>query len=697
MPGAPSCLDQGEHLIALLLHQRLGARLEVQAEERFRVRGADVHVPVLGLDREPVEVRDAALSAEALLQLLQLDRDVRDTRVDLAGEEVARAELREDLAQLPAARRHELEHEQERDHSGVRLREVAEVVVRRHLAAEDGTHLAHSRLDERMPDAVHERLAAGGEDRLRHGPRGAHVVDHLAARLPRQDRLGKERRREVAGHELAAVVDEEAAVGVTVVGDPEVGALLRCRPHDELAVLRQERVRLVVRERPVGLEVAANRVDLGQPLEHPRQHRAGHPVRGVDHDAHGGDLVGLDEREHAVDEPVPDVLGRDRASRRLAPGARDGAVADVEEPRLAPHGQRPAADDLHPGVVARIVRGGHHHAAVEAELADREVDHLGSDHPEVDHVRAGVRRAVDQGRRHRRRREPHVPSHRDPARLELLDIGAADRVGALLVEVGGVDPAHVVRLEDLRLEHGPMLWNRRAPARGDLSLYTPRIARIAWDDSSVGDSEITVAGRSKHASASASGSARSVPSPYGRCFVSFRFAKAMSEKWTWKGAPGSSTPSAFASASANASTEVSAPSEVACMCAKSTTGRTQPSRREISTTSSSEPSSRTRPITSIPNGTARSFASSRARSSPSWSQTESIASWLVRPRRNPGWKTTTSAPAALAIPAEWASIPTAMFSFFPRSAWPMNPAIGACTESAIACSRASAPKAAAKS
>ena len=40
-----------------------------------------------------------------------------------------------------------------------------------------------------------------------------------------------------------------------------------------------------------------------------------------------------------------------------------------------------------------------------------------------------------------------------------------------------------------------------------------------------------VAGRSNSASASWSGSARSVPSPYGRCFVSFRFANAMSEKW----------------------------------------------------------------------------------------------------------------------------------------------------------------------
>jgi len=50
------------------------------------------------------------------------------------------------------------------------------------------------------------------------------------------------------------------------------------------------------------------------------------------------------------------------------------------------------------------------------------------------------------------------------------------------------------------------------------------------DDSS-GDSVITVAGRSKFRSAFPSGSTRNVPSPYGRCFVSFRFAYAMSEKW----------------------------------------------------------------------------------------------------------------------------------------------------------------------
>jgi len=171
----------------------------------------------------------------------------------------------------------------------------------------------------------------------------------------------------------------------------------------------------------------------------------------------------------------------------------------------------------------------------------------------------------------------------------------------------------------------------------------------------------------------------------------------MSEKWMWNGLPGSITSSAASSAAVNGSTSVKAPSLVACMCAKSSTGRTQPVRREISITSSRLPISRTRPITSTPKGTARSLPSSRSRSSPSCSQIESIASSRVRSSRKPGWKTTSSAPAALAIPAEWSSIPVAMFSFLPRSAWPMKPAIGACTDRTIFALRASLPNSAAQS
>ncbi len=218
-------------------------------------------MPVLGLDREAVEMGHLPLWAEPLLQLLQLQRDVLHRRVDLAGQEVACAEGGQHLRQL-AAPRDELEHEQERDHARVRLRKVAEVVMRRHLAGEDRAFVSHPLLDERMADAIDQRYAAGALDRLRHRPRRAHVVDHLAARLLLEHVLGEQRGREVAGHELALIVHEEAPVGVPVIRDPEVAATLAHLPDDELAVLGQQRVRLVVRERPVGLEEAAHRLHL---------------------------------------------------------------------------------------------------------------------------------------------------------------------------------------------------------------------------------------------------------------------------------------------------------------------------------------------------------------------------------------------------------------------------------------------------
>src|ERR671936_311824 len=119
--------------------------------------------------------------------------------------------------------------------------------------------------------------------------------------------------------------------------------------------------------------------------------------------------------------------------------------------------QRAAADDLHARVLLRVVRGGDLDPAVEAEVADGEVEHLGADEPELEDVYAGLRGAADGRRGHGRRGDAHVPADGDLPRLELLRVGAADRVRALLVELVGIDPADVVGLEHLRIEHARML------------------------------------------------------------------------------------------------------------------------------------------------------------------------------------------------------------------------------------------------
>src|SRR4029077_4986053 len=97
--------------------------------------------------------------------------------------------------------------------------------------------LPHPRLDEGMADAAHDRYAAVALDRLGNCAARAHVVDDLRAGLLREDTLGEQGRDEVPRDELSRVVDEEAAVGVAVERDAEIGPLFERLAHHELAVL----------------------------------------------------------------------------------------------------------------------------------------------------------------------------------------------------------------------------------------------------------------------------------------------------------------------------------------------------------------------------------------------------------------------------------------------------------------------------
>ncbi len=165
------------------------------------------------------------------------------------------------------------------------------------------------------------------------------------------------------------------------------------------------------------------------------------------------------EGQDALDIGRPDVVLLD-LSEGLSLGhvpKRHGLVADVQQSRVPADGQGPPADDLHPGVLLRVVGGRDGDTAVQLEVADREIDHFGADEPEVEDVGAALRRPADQRRRHRWRRDPHVTPDRDPPGLELLHVRTADRVSAVLVQLGRVDPSNVVRLEDLRIEHGGTL------------------------------------------------------------------------------------------------------------------------------------------------------------------------------------------------------------------------------------------------
>src|SRR6476620_1696294 len=70
--------NDGQQLVTSALHRLFRARLEVEPEQRLRVGRPDVHVPVVGVDRQAVEVPDAALRSEALLELAEFRVDVGD-------------------------------------------------------------------------------------------------------------------------------------------------------------------------------------------------------------------------------------------------------------------------------------------------------------------------------------------------------------------------------------------------------------------------------------------------------------------------------------------------------------------------------------------------------------------------------------------------------------------------------------------
>ena len=297
--------------------------------------------------------------------------------------------------------------------------------------------------------------------------RGAQVVEDRLAGVLGQHRLGDERRDEVARDELARVVDEEAAIGVAVPGDAEVGADALHLADDELAVLLQQRVRLIVRERAVRVEVAA----LGaqrEAIEDRLHHRARHAVGAVQHDLQRRDRRGVDDREAALGEALQHValpalpLGLGRAELAL-----ERPVAHLLDAAVAAQRQRAATHDLHAVVLLGVVRGGHDQTALVAVLADGVVEHLGADETDVVDVAARVERRADRRLAQLCRGQPHVAADRHRARLELVDVGAHDAVHAVGVEFVGHEAPYVVGLEDRRVErHGRNPRRRGRALRG---------------------------------------------------------------------------------------------------------------------------------------------------------------------------------------------------------------------------------------
>src|SRR5688500_8262680 len=91
-----------------------------------------------------------------------------------------------------------------------------------HFTAVYGVFRAHALFDESMARLAHHRNATGLLHHLDGAPGQARIVDDFPTRLAHQQRGGKQADQVIAFNEVAASVEEKAAIKITVPGDAEV-------------------------------------------------------------------------------------------------------------------------------------------------------------------------------------------------------------------------------------------------------------------------------------------------------------------------------------------------------------------------------------------------------------------------------------------------------------------------------------------
>ena len=97
-----------------------------------------------------------------------------------------------------------------------------------------------------------------------------------------------------------------------------------------------------------------------------------------------------------------------------------------------------------------VVRGGDHHTG-QVHLCAREVELVGADHADIDYVRALIGNSVRDSLEHLRTAQTHVAPHQYRLGSEKSDKCSTNQISRLFVQVGRINAADVIRLEDSRI------------------------------------------------------------------------------------------------------------------------------------------------------------------------------------------------------------------------------------------------------
>src|SRR6266850_3917982 len=107
--------------------------------------------------------------------------------------------------------------QQEGNHSVVGIKVFAKVVVRAHLAGEDGVFLSHPILNKGVPALGDDRFGAVLFANLHGGPNHARIEDDLVvSAVLGQQHVGQQSSNVSPGNELALFIEKRAAVGIGV-------------------------------------------------------------------------------------------------------------------------------------------------------------------------------------------------------------------------------------------------------------------------------------------------------------------------------------------------------------------------------------------------------------------------------------------------------------------------------------------------
>ena len=330
----------------------------------------------------------------------------------------------------------------------LRLRNIVlrKIVVPGKLAGKHRVVLPHLLLDEGMADSRHQRTPAMFPDALLDRPAAPQIIKngHGSLAFLAENILRDEGGENIHRNDFALIVDESAAVGVSVEGGSEFRSGLPHLCSDGVQRFRMERIGLVIREVPVQFLVHRN--DLEKILD-ARYFIRSHRVGVIDHDFQFPVHPGKRAQEFPV--LLGDVVGGKcaRFFRSLEVVLFDKFL-NVGNSGRSTDGDIVFPAEFEAVPLLRVVGGGDHDAAVGLQKAVRMIGHRRGAESQVDHVASLFQDPFGKSLEQRFGVGAHVPSDHDFPRSEKLHERSADFLRNFFVQLFGIDPADVICFED---------------------------------------------------------------------------------------------------------------------------------------------------------------------------------------------------------------------------------------------------------